>query len=411
MTQPSFAPANPFTQLERRTGAAPAPPTLAEIESRAWAFADRHDDSQLFVLWAAMKRHLTTNIKNWLSYPEIAAFTPGVSKASVERKLPILVTAGLLERTPLSRGGYEYRLPRYRTPPLPHLTVMAHDRTQRSPHRTARHDLLSVVDTNNHSDKGNSDTDKPAITTPQRELLMSAGLPTAPGENIKAMADMCTITFLHEQLQLARTKDSPWGWLCTVLEAQVGAAAADTQRRAGGRPPTRGKWAAIRDLAQPPTPPVESDPAPEPLPPAATRPYSAYPLLCVYDTPLVWVSTLGIASSAYPQQAMNPALTVRHDGAAGMTPLAAWENAYIQLETQFDRNGFDTWVKGTEVIDFKPNEPGGPVFVLGAVNSYARDMLRGRLYRNIQRVLSDAWGAEVEVDVEIARKEATPCPH
>ncbi|MEO0563311.1 MAG: chromosomal replication initiator protein DnaA [Chloroflexota bacterium] len=84
-----------------------------------------------------------------------------------------------------------------------------------------------------------------------------------------------------------------------------------------------------------------------------------------------------------------------------MKPQDAWQNAYIQLEIQFDRANFDTWIKDTTYLDFDANER---VFVLGVQNSYARDMLQHRLYRNVRRVLSDAYGEEIEIEFELIRQ-------
>jgi chromosomal replication initiator protein len=73
-----------------------------------------------------------------------------------------------------------------------------------------------------------------------------------------------------------------------------------------------------------------------------------------------------------------------------------WNIAFSQLELQLDRASFDTWLRGAAFIDRE-----GDVFVIGVRNSYARDMLQHRLYRNVRRVVSDVCGAPVELRFEV----------
>jgi hypothetical protein len=75
----------------------------------------------------------------------------------------------------------------------------------------------------------------------------------------------------------------------------------------------------------------------------------------------------------------------------------AWELAYSQLELQLDRANFDTWLRGASFLRVEDG-----VFVIGVRNGYSRDMLQHRLYRNVWRVLSDAYGEDVEIRFEIA---------
>lgn len=89
-----------------------------------------------------------------------------------------------------------------------------------------------------------------------------------------------------------------------------------------------------------------------------------------------------------------------------MNPQDAWSAAFHQLELQLDRASFDTWVRGARLIAAE-----GDVFVIGVRNSYARDMLQHRLYRNVRRVLSDVYGQPVELRFEINKAEpAAPQP-
>jgi len=75
----------------------------------------------------------------------------------------------------------------------------------------------------------------------------------------------------------------------------------------------------------------------------------------------------------------------------------AWNVAYSQLELQFDRASFDTWLRHAILLDVEAENR----FVIGVRNAYARDMLQHRLYRNIHRVVSDACGHDVELHFEV----------
>lgn len=85
-----------------------------------------------------------------------------------------------------------------------------------------------------------------------------------------------------------------------------------------------------------------------------------------------------------------------------MNPQDAWSAAFHQLEMQLDRASFDTWVRGATLLVYEDG-----VFVIGVRNTYARDMLQHRLYRNVRRVLSDVYGQAVELRFEV-NKAASP---
>jgi chromosomal replication initiator protein len=67
----------------------------------------------------------------------------------------------------------------------------------------------------------------------------------------------------------------------------------------------------------------------------------------------------------------------------------AWNATYNQLEMQLDRASFDTWLRDAAFLGCE-----GDIFTIGVPNSYARDMLQHRLYRNIHRVLTDVCGRD-----------------
>ncbi|MDQ7037454.1 MAG: chromosomal replication initiator protein DnaA [Anaerolineae bacterium] len=83
-----------------------------------------------------------------------------------------------------------------------------------------------------------------------------------------------------------------------------------------------------------------------------------------------------------------------------MKPKDAWKAAYNQLELQLDRASFDTWLRPAVLLSAEKG-----VFVVGVHNTYARDMLQHRLYRNIWRLLTDLTGQDVEIKFEIHKAE------
>ncbi len=80
-----------------------------------------------------------------------------------------------------------------------------------------------------------------------------------------------------------------------------------------------------------------------------------------------------------------------------MNPQEAWNIAFSQLEIQLDRASFETWMRGAVFLGC--NEDG--VYRVGVANTYARDMLQHRLYREIRRVLGDVLGERVELAFEV----------
>jgi chromosomal replication initiator protein len=84
-----------------------------------------------------------------------------------------------------------------------------------------------------------------------------------------------------------------------------------------------------------------------------------------------------------------------------------WNIAYNQLQLQFDRPTFDTWIKS---VVFVNTENDGKLYVMGAKNNIMRDMLQHRLYRNIRRVLSDVCGYDVELRFEVHAEPTKEAP-
>lgn len=84
-----------------------------------------------------------------------------------------------------------------------------------------------------------------------------------------------------------------------------------------------------------------------------------------------------------------------------MNPQDAWNLAYSQLELQFDRATFDTWLREATLLRVDNG-----VFIIGVNNTYAQEMLRHRYYRNIRRVLSDVLNKQTELKFEVIKNNA-----
>ncbi len=86
-----------------------------------------------------------------------------------------------------------------------------------------------------------------------------------------------------------------------------------------------------------------------------------------------------------------------------MNPQEAWNIAFSQLEIQLDRASFETWLRGAVFLGC--TEDG--TYRVGVANTYARDMLQHRLYREIRRVLGDVLGERaVELCFEVSKVES-----
>jgi len=72
----------------------------------------------------------------------------------------------------------------------------------------------------------------------------------------------------------------------------------------------------------------------------------------------------------------------------------AWKITHSQLEIQFDRATFETYLKHVRLVDYDPSTH---TFTLAGERQYQVDMLTHRLNRNVRRVLSDVFGHEVIV--------------
>ena len=71
-----------------------------------------------------------------------------------------------------------------------------------------------------------------------------------------------------------------------------------------------------------------------------------------------------------------------------------WKIAQGQLEIQFDRASFDTYLKHIALVDYDPDSL---TFTLAVKHARNVDMLAHRLHRNVRRVLSDTFGQDVQI--------------
>jgi hypothetical protein len=78
-----------------------------------------------------------------------------------------------------------------------------------------------------------------------------------------------------------------------------------------------------------------------------------------------------------------------------------WYAAMCQMEAQFDRASFDTWVRGAALLGRQPG-----LLVVQVSNQYALDMLQHRLYRDVRRLARDIFGErELELSFQVEAKD------
>lgn len=88
-----------------------------------------------------------------------------------------------------------------------------------------------------------------------------------------------------------------------------------------------------------------------------------------------------------------------------MKPQRAWEVAYSQLEIQWNRSNFNTWLKDATFLDFDEQKR---VFVIGVPKSYIQENLTHRFYQNVRRVVSDSFGEKIELRFEVVKTDPKP---
>lgn len=171
----------------------------------------------------------------------------------------------------------------------------------------------------------------------------------------------------------------------------------------------QGRWAGMLYLPQSTLPytenPVTVSPQPE-IPDAVAVPQPENPVTVIEpqsENPV----TVDPPQSEKPftvgaPQPENP-VTATAPESINPDAVKAWDAAYQQLEIQLDRQNFDTWVRETKLLGYEAG-----VYHIQARNSYARDMLQHRLYRNVRQILSDIFGQEIEIIFELPPQPENP---
>ena len=80
----------------------------------------------------------------------------------------------------------------------------------------------------------------------------------------------------------------------------------------------------------------------------------------------------------------------------------AWKSAYNQLELQWDRANFETWLRPTNFLSVEAD-----TFIIGVPNSYVCDMLQYRLYDDVKVALCEAMDSEVKIEFRVHRPKLT----
>ena len=75
-----------------------------------------------------------------------------------------------------------------------------------------------------------------------------------------------------------------------------------------------------------------------------------------------------------------------------MQAQSAWKAVLGQLEMEFEKASYNTWIKDAKFIAFEAQ-----AFVIGTKNTFARDWLESRLTGNVTKKLSTLMGMPVEV--------------
>lgn len=91
--------------------------------------------------------------------------------------------------------------------------------------------------------------------------------------------------------------------------------------------------------------------------------------------------------SAFSQERPLPAADPKREAGRGF-----WQDTLAQLQLQVPRQTFETWLKQTEVLDYREN-----VLVVDAKTAFAKDWLENRLMKVIEATLSGVIGSPTRV--------------
>ena len=86
-----------------------------------------------------------------------------------------------------------------------------------------------------------------------------------------------------------------------------------------------------------------------------------------------------------------------------MKPHDAWQATLSQLQLQMNKATFDTWLRGTEVLDYQAAEGAPAAFTVKVANAYAKDWLENRLLETITQTLSGIFGQPTQVTFTVRR--------
>ncbi|MFQ5594812.1 MAG: chromosomal replication initiator protein DnaA [Anaerolineae bacterium] len=84
-----------------------------------------------------------------------------------------------------------------------------------------------------------------------------------------------------------------------------------------------------------------------------------------------------------------------------------WHAALGELELQMPRATFETWLKGTCVLAYKPADPPNKEdahLVVGTQNAYAKDWLENRLQGKVRQTVAGVLGHPVEVSFRVRQR-------
>jgi hypothetical protein len=106
---------------------------------------------------------------------------------------------------------------------------------------------------------------------------------------------------------------------------------------------------------------------------------SEFPLQTIIEQPTRQVIQQPTASERPQRQITDNARKLERE----------WRVAMQQIELQLDRGSFDTWVRGTELIDYASD-----TMVIRARHEYARQQCQHRLYPFLRRIFNDVLECE-----------------
>jgi hypothetical protein len=112
---------------------------------------------------------------------------------------------------------------------------------------------------------------------------------------------------------------------------------------------------------------------------------------------LLTLATLGPTITNEPSPESQPPAEAgdpRRDVARSL-----WRATLAQLQRQMTKQTFDTWLKQTEVLDYRERE-----FVIDAKSAFAKDWLENRLIKTIEAALTSVVGEPTRVRFALSER-------